>query len=57
MLLSGIFLQMGIWVRNFAILLFVTEQTDKDPLAISMYQTASSIFMILGPMILGGGIR
>jgi hypothetical protein len=57
MLLSGIFLQMGIWVRNFAILLFVTEQTDKDPLAISMYQTTSSIFMILGPMILGGGIR
>lgn len=39
-LLSGIFLQLGIWVRNFAILLFVTEQTNKDPLAISMISVA-----------------
>ncbi|MFD2442482.1 MFS transporter [Bacillus sp. CGMCC 1.16607] len=39
-LLSGVFLQMGIWVRNFAILLFVTEQTNKDPFAISMISVA-----------------
>ncbi|MGV3487300.1 MAG: MFS transporter [Tuberibacillus sp.] len=39
-LLSGLFLQLGIWVRNFAILMFVTEQTDKDPLAISMISVA-----------------
>jgi MFS transporter, DHA3 family, macrolide efflux protein len=39
-LLSGIFLQLGIWVRNFAILLFVTEQTDKDPVAISLISVA-----------------
>ncbi|CAN7764777.1 MFS transporter [Paenibacillus sp. LjRoot153] len=39
-LLSGLFLQMGIWVRNFAILLFVTEQTNKDPLAISLISVA-----------------
>lgn len=39
-LLSGLFLQMGIWVRNFAILLFVTEQTGKDPLAISLISVA-----------------
>lgn len=39
-LLSGIFLQMGIWVRNFTILLFVTEQTDKNPLAISLIYVA-----------------
>lgn len=39
-LLSGLFLQMGIWIRNFAILLFVTEQTDKDPVAISLISVA-----------------
>jgi MFS transporter, DHA3 family, macrolide efflux protein len=46
-LLSGLFLQLGIWVRNFAILLFVTEQTHKDPLAISLISVAefSPIFL------------
>jgi DHA3 family macrolide efflux protein-like MFS transporter len=39
-LLSAVFLQLGIWVRNFAILLFVTEQTDKDPVAISLISVA-----------------
>ncbi|TJY42209.1 MFS transporter [Cohnella pontilimi] len=39
-MLSGLFLQTGIWVRNFAILLFVTEQTDKDPVAISLISVA-----------------
>lgn len=39
-LLSGLFLQLGIWVRNFAILMFVTEQTNRDPLAISMISIA-----------------
>ncbi|WP_423798384.1 MFS transporter [Neobacillus sp. SAB-20_R2A] len=39
-LLSGLFLQLGIWVRNFAILMFVTEQTNKDPFAISMISVA-----------------
>ncbi|MCI3921203.1 MFS transporter [Paenibacillus sp. TRM 82003] len=39
-LLSGLLLQMGIWIRNFAILLFVTEQTDKDPVAISLISLA-----------------
>lgn len=35
-LLSNIFLQIGIWVRNFAILMFVTDQTNNDPLAVSL---------------------
>ncbi|MEF2967493.1 MFS transporter [Paenibacillus sp. M1] len=35
-LISNIFLQIGIWVRNFAILMFVTEKTSSDPLAISL---------------------
>ncbi|MHC0037741.1 MFS transporter [Pseudoneobacillus sp. C159] len=39
-LLSNLFLQLGIWVRNFAILLFVTEQTNKDPVTISLISVA-----------------
>lgn len=39
-LLSGIFLQIGIWVRNFAILLFVMEKTDNDPFAVSLISVA-----------------
>jgi len=39
-LFSALFLQIGIWVRNFAILLFVMEKTDGDPFAISMISVA-----------------
>ncbi|MFD1177127.1 MFS transporter [Paenibacillus puldeungensis] len=35
-LISNIFLQIGIWVRNFAILMFVTDKTNNDPLAVSL---------------------
>ncbi|MHA0857745.1 MFS transporter [Paenibacillus sp. CMAA1364] len=35
-LISNLFLQIGIWVRNFAILMFVTDQTNNDPIAISL---------------------
>ncbi|AOZ93715.1 MFS transporter [Paenibacillus crassostreae] len=35
-LVSNLFLQIGIWVRNFAILMFVTDQTNNDPMAISL---------------------
>ena len=35
-LISNILLQIGIWVRNFAILMFVSEKTNNDPLAISL---------------------
>lgn len=35
-LISNVLLQIGIWVRNFAILMFVTDQTNQDPLAISL---------------------
>jgi len=51
-LLSGIFLQMGIWVRNFAILLYVMEQTQNDPHAVSMISLAEFapifVFSIIG---------
>ncbi|WP_257535794.1 MFS transporter [Mesobacillus foraminis] len=39
-IISGLFLQVGIWVRNFAVLLFVMEQTDGDPFAVSMISVA-----------------
>lgn len=38
--LSTVFLQLGIWVRNFAILLFVMEKTNGNPYAISMISVA-----------------
>lgn len=37
---SALFLQIGIWVRNFAVLLYVMEQTKGDAFAISMISVA-----------------
>lgn len=37
---SAILLQVGIWVRNFAILLFVMEQTGNNPYAVSLISVA-----------------
>lgn len=39
-IVSGLFLQIGIWVRNFAVLLFVMEQTNGDSFAVSMISVA-----------------
>ncbi|MCC3377049.1 MFS transporter [Cohnella sp. REN36] len=39
-LLSNVLLQIGIWVRNFAILLFVADKTNNDPYAISLISVA-----------------
>jgi MFS transporter, DHA3 family, macrolide efflux protein len=51
-LISGLFLQLGIWVRNFSVLLFVMEQTNEDPFAVSMISVAEFapifIFSIIG---------
>ncbi|MEH7237188.1 MFS transporter [Bacillus sp. JJ1562] len=38
--LSALFLQVGIWVRNFAVLLFVMEQTNGNAFAVSMISVA-----------------
>ncbi len=35
-LLSNVLLQVGIWVRNFAILMYVTDMTNNDPFAVSL---------------------
>lgn len=37
---SNFLLQLGIWVRNFAILLYVTEITDNDPVYVSLISVA-----------------
>lgn len=39
-LLAGLFAQIGIWVRNFSILLYVMEVTKGDSFAISMISVA-----------------
>ncbi|WJH36588.1 MFS transporter [Paenibacillus sp. CC-CFT747] len=39
-LLSALFLQIGIWVRNYSILLFVMEKTGEDPVAVSLISVA-----------------
>lgn len=37
---AGLFIQVGIWVRNFSILLFVMEKTNGNALAISLISVA-----------------
>ncbi|MTH52918.1 MFS transporter [Bacillus mangrovi] len=52
LLLSGLFLQIGIWVRNFSVLLFIVEKTDGNPYAISLISVAEFapifVFSIIG---------
>ncbi|MBA4538168.1 MFS transporter [Bacillus aquiflavi] len=46
-LLSVLFLQIGIWVRNYSILLYVVEKTNENPVAVSLISVAefSPIFL------------
>lgn len=46
-LLSNVLLQIGIWVRNFAILMYVTDMTNSDPVAISMIYVAEFLPIFL----------
>lgn len=39
-LTSVFFLQIGIWVRNYSILLYVMERTHEDPVAVSLISVA-----------------
>jgi MFS family permease len=39
-MLSAVLLQIGIWVRNFAILLFVMDKTGNNPYAVSLISVA-----------------
>ncbi|UFJ43387.1 MFS transporter [Brevibacillus humidisoli] len=47
LLLSVLFLQVGIWVRNYAVLLFVMEQSNGDPFAVSMIWIVQYVPMLL----------
>ena len=57
----SIILQIGIWVRNFAVLLYVMEMTKGDAFAISMISVAEfaqfSSFPLLVERLLIGGSR
>ncbi|HWP96310.1 MAG TPA: MFS transporter [Syntrophomonadaceae bacterium] len=46
-LLSGVFLQIGIWVRNFAVLLFVMDKTNANPIAVSLIYLAEYVPIFL----------
>jgi len=51
-LLSNVLLQLGIWIRNFAILLYVTDKTDNDPYYVSLISIVEFapifIFSVIG---------
>lgn len=47
LLLSTFFLQIGIWVRNYSILLFVVEKTNEDPVAVSLISVAEFVPIFL----------
>jgi len=40
LLLSALFLQIGVWVRNLAVLMYVMEKTGGDAVAVSLVQLA-----------------
>ncbi|MDS1030257.1 MFS transporter [Bacillota bacterium LX-D] len=46
-MLSGVLLQIGIWVRNFAILLFVMEKTNNNAVAVSLISVAEFVPIFL----------
>ncbi|GAA3406413.1 MFS transporter [Paenibacillus hodogayensis] len=51
-MMSRMLLQLGVWVRNFAILLYVTDLTNNDPLYVSLISVAEFapifVFAIIG---------
>lgn len=51
-LLSHVLLQLGIWIRNFAILLYVTDLTNNDPYYVSLISVVEFapifVFSIIG---------
>ncbi|MDF2960762.1 MAG: major facilitator superfamily 1 [Paenibacillus sp.] len=51
-ILSRVLLQLGIWIRNFAVLLYVTDMTNDDPLYVSLISVAEYapifLFAVIG---------
>lgn len=53
-ILSNIFLQLGVWIRNFSVLLFVMEQTRNNSSAVAMVSVVELLPIFLFSLI--GGI-
>lgn len=51
-ILSRVFLQLGVWIRNFAVLLYVTDITNNDPKFVSLISVVEFapifLFAIIG---------
>lgn len=51
-IISRVLLQLGIWIRNYAVLLYITELTNNDPVSISLISVAEFapifLFAIIG---------
>ncbi|MEC0270908.1 MFS transporter [Paenibacillus anseongense] len=51
-ILSRVFLQLGVWIRNFAVLLYVTDITNNDPKYVSLISVVEFapifLFAIIG---------
>src|SRR3954453_13531481 len=47
LVLWTLFRQIGIWVRNYSILLFVVEKTNEDPVAVSLISVAEFVPIFL----------
>lgn len=52
-ILSRVFLQLGIWIRNFAVLLYVTDLTRNDPFYVSLISVVEYAPIFLFAMIGG----
>ncbi|MFB5763367.1 MFS transporter [Paenibacillus medicaginis] len=52
-ILSRVFLQLGIWIRNFAVLLYVTDLTRNDPYYVSLISVVEYAPIFLFAMIGG----
>lgn len=42
-LLATLFSQFGVWIRNFAVLMFIMEHTNNDPVAVSWIYIAEYV--------------
>ncbi|MED4753315.1 MFS transporter [Brevibacillus choshinensis] len=51
--LSRVLLHLGIWIRNFAVLLFVSEWTNNDPVYVSLISVAEFVPIFLFGLIGG----
>lgn len=53
-ILSSVFLQLGVWIRNFSVLLFVMEQTNSNSSSVALVSTVELLPIFLFSLV--GGI-